>query len=682
MSDATNNNDAADTPAEPQSYDQPTVDRSHGSSDATQLPITLGRYRLEKRLGQGGMGTVFLARDSVLKRHVALKIPRFDGLDGDVLLERFLREARTMARINHSNLCLVHDVDEIDGVHCLVMEYVDGETLSARLVSEPIIPQEQAASIVARLARALQLAHDAGVVHRDIKPSNVLLRKNDEPVVSDFGLARNLFSSQGSGGDPSSRTLTMTGDMIGSPMYMSPEQVEGDRNRIGPATDIFSLGVVLYRMISGHLPFDGSIARVLHSIATEEPPPPSVHNSDINPRLEAILKTALSKLPQDRYASASDFAAALEDFLEHPERRSEVEILTIAGRGRIAGLAVGVVILGIAIALYVGMTSTDSDNATSGAGNSDVAALQSSMTDEASVEEDSIAIEVSDEIDISDRFNAAGGLAVADFVMCPLMPFKNFVELIEPLRAAGYAPVEVRPFADRDMLKVSMVWQLNEDDWHLSPQLTLEEFKAEDQRQIQLGRTIKSFVCYQPELDQWSSPVDDWRFAAVWKTSDVPTQWRYHERISPPADQHDARDPIYAEGWRPVAVNGFVQRPKMAGVSQIWEQNVAGWSYVRATSTSQIEQEEQRKLGREVSTIFLGTWPPDILTFQRWRELPNVESTMIFDVSVSGHQSQCRELAESGWYPVSVSVTPLMNATEPATGSIWHRHKRSPAGSK
>lgn len=582
-----------------------------------------------------------------------------------------------MAAISHEHLCTIHDVDEIDGIHCLAMEFVDGQTLSDRLKTETVIPQQRAASLGAKLAQALQLAHDAGVVHRDLKPSNILLRKNGEPVITDFGLARNLFSDQSSEEASSQRALTVTGDLLGSPKYMSPEQVEADPRQVGPATDIYRLGVLLYQLVTGRVTFEGSMARVLHSIATEEPPSPRLYNPKIDSRLETILAVALAKSPKDRYASATEFASALDTFAQLPEESLGKKPGSVGNRIVLA-LTTTIVLAGLAAFALPRNDVSDSGDSKPGEATAGITDFRGNQSNDAEAHTDPVESESIEQSDLLRAFSSADGMIHGDFAICPLMSFEKFLLVIHPLRKAGYVPVDIRPFANHDILKVAMVWRQGEDDWHLEPQLTLEEFKKEDRRQTEAGRTIKSFVCFQPELDQRSSPVATWRFCAVWKTSDIPTRWRYHERVSPPADQHDEKDPIFAEGWRPVVMNGFVQRPTMAGLCQIWERNVPGWAFIRPTSTDVSSEDEQRVLGREVSSIFLGTWPPDILLFERWREIPGIESAVCCGESAADHLEQCRALAESGWSPVSVSATPIIRSGQTAIGSVWHRKSPPP----
>jgi serine/threonine protein kinase len=274
-----------------------------------RLPARFGRYEVQKLLGAGGMGAVYLAHDSQLDRPVALKIPRFSGADEAHLRERFLREARAAAMLHHAHICPVHDVGEIDGVPYLTMGFIEGRSLSEVLRTQTAPLRPRAVAILLRkLALALEEAHRHRVIHRDLKPANIIVTKRGEPVVMDFGLAR-----RGGTADP---RLTHDGAIMGTPAYMAPEQARGDPNAMGPACDIYSLGVILYQLLSGRLPFTGDVLAILAQLATEEPPPPSQHRPDVDPALEAICLKAMAKSVANRYPSMSHLVAALTEYLK------------------------------------------------------------------------------------------------------------------------------------------------------------------------------------------------------------------------------------------------------------------------------------------------------------------------------------------------------------------------------
>ena len=234
---------------------------------AVELPEEFGRYRIIRLLGAGGMGSVFLAEDTQLQRQVALKVPRFTKEGRPAAIERFYREARSMASLNHPNLCSVFDVGEIDGHHYLTMAYIEDQELSEILRDSEQSVSVDAVTILRMLALALGEAHTAGVIHRDLKPSNIMIDRRGEPIVLDFGLARREDQ-----GDPQ---LTHDGAMVGTPSYMSPEQVEGDPDSVGPTSDVYSLGVIFYHLLCGQSPFAGNIAVVLTKILTSQFESPS-----------------------------------------------------------------------------------------------------------------------------------------------------------------------------------------------------------------------------------------------------------------------------------------------------------------------------------------------------------------------------------------------------------------------
>ncbi len=282
-----------------------------GEVPAAPRPLQgqFGRYRIEKKLGQGGMGAVYLAHDTELDRPVALKVPHFTAEDGPDACKRFRREAQAAATLDHPNLCPVFDVGEVGGVLYLTMAYIEGRPLADFLGGGRQLPQRQGALLVRKLAAALQEAHQKGVVHRDLKPSNVMINQRNEPVVMDFGLARRAVA-----GDV---RLTKSGAIMGTPAYMAPEQVLGDSKAIGPACDVYALGVILYELLAGRLPFDGPVAAVLGQIMVVEPQPPRTHRPDLAPALEAICLRAMAKKVDDRYASMAELHEALGGYLRN-----------------------------------------------------------------------------------------------------------------------------------------------------------------------------------------------------------------------------------------------------------------------------------------------------------------------------------------------------------------------------
>ena len=284
---------------------------SDGDFATEAIPTSLGRYQIKKLLGRGGMGAVYLAHDSQLDRDVALKVPKFEADTNPTLVSRFYREARSAANLSHPNLCQVFDVGEIDGTHYIAMAFIKGRPLSSYVDADNPSQPRGIAAIVRKVAMGMEDAHQSGIIHRDIKPANIMIDHRKEPIVMDFGLAvpQDL-------GDES--RLTQDGALLGSPAYMSPEQLKGQPDAIGAASDIYSLGVVLYELLAGRLPFAGagSTIAMIGQILTEEPVPLRSVREDIDESLASICHRAMSKEPESRFASMKDFADALTEYLQ------------------------------------------------------------------------------------------------------------------------------------------------------------------------------------------------------------------------------------------------------------------------------------------------------------------------------------------------------------------------------
>jgi serine/threonine protein kinase len=270
---------------------------------------TFGRYRIARTLGEGAMGSVYLAHDTQLDRKVALKIPKFDARSESKHIDRFLREARSAATLNHPNICPVFDVGEIDGTHFMTMAYIAGHTLQDFVNPEKPQRDRNVANVVRKIAVALHEAHINGLVHRDVKPGNVMIDPRNEPIVMDFGLARQIDEEDDA-------RLTRDGAILGSPAYMSPEQIEGKSDKLGPHSDIYSLGVILYELLTGNLPFQGSVASIIGQILAKDPDDPSKYRKDVSPRLAKIAMKAMAKKPKKRYSSMQAMANDLMEFLK------------------------------------------------------------------------------------------------------------------------------------------------------------------------------------------------------------------------------------------------------------------------------------------------------------------------------------------------------------------------------
>ncbi|NQV23086.1 MAG: VCBS repeat-containing protein [Rhodopirellula sp.] len=302
--------DSVDGPGRAEGADPESPLSGTSVMSQTGSPQCVGRYEIQRLLGRGGMGQVFLAYDRDLDRQVALKMPDFERLQDrrPEAVERFLREARSMASLQHPNLCPIYDVGEDNGRPFLTMAYIDGPDLARKMIPDEPLPVEETLQIIRKLARAMQVVHDAGIIHRDLKPSNVMINPSGEPVVMDFGLAQRRRVDE--------VELTSFGDIVGSPMYMSPEQVHGEVDLIGPPTDVYALGTMMYVMLCGRKPFEGSTTHILAKTALHEVPPLPSEFVQISRDVEAVCCRAMAPLIDDRYQSARELADAIDQLLD------------------------------------------------------------------------------------------------------------------------------------------------------------------------------------------------------------------------------------------------------------------------------------------------------------------------------------------------------------------------------
>jgi Protein kinase domain len=305
------------------------------------LPTQIGRYKIVRRLGAGGMGTVFEAQDESLRRRVALKLP--DAKKEDVeLVTRFRREAEAAARIQHPNICTIYDVGDHHGIPYLVMALVEGRSLADFGHDGEALPLGKTLALVLRLAETLQEAHKQGVVHRDLKPANVLLNPRGEPVIVDFGMA--LL------GDDVRTRMTKAGQPVGTYVYMAPEQARGDVKRMDHRCDVYGLGLILFELLTNRRAFDGTLFEILRDIEEVGVPPLRRLRPNLPKSLERVCTRATAKEIDHRYKAMTDFAVDLAPFVQDrrpdpaPAPRSPWPWL-VGGQLAVLGSAAGVAAL-------------------------------------------------------------------------------------------------------------------------------------------------------------------------------------------------------------------------------------------------------------------------------------------------------------------------------------------------
>jgi WD40 repeat protein len=278
-----------------------------GVGQPSSFPRTFGDYELSEEIARGGMGIVYKARQASLDRIVAVKMLLFGPLAGPEFVQRFRTEAAAAASLQHPNIVAIHEVGFREGQHFFAMDCVAGRSL-ADIVREGPLPARRAVGYVKTIAEAIQYAHERGILHRDIKPSNVLIDEHDQPRVTDFGLAKDLHKQT---------DLTLSGQVLGSPSYMSPEQAEARRGKVGVRSDVYSLGAVLYHLLTARPPFAAdSVAKTLHQVQNDEPVSPRLLNGAVPQDLTTICLKCLEKEPDKRYATAQDLAEDLGRFLD------------------------------------------------------------------------------------------------------------------------------------------------------------------------------------------------------------------------------------------------------------------------------------------------------------------------------------------------------------------------------
>src|SRR5216117_459051 len=345
------------------------------SSNAEHRPVrNFGDYELLEEIARGGMGVVYRARQLSLGRIVALKMILAGQFASQQIIQRFRGEVTAAALLQHPNIVAIHDVGIHDGQHYFSMDYVEGQNLSQLVGTRPL-PPAKAARYVKLVAEAIHYAHQHGILHRDLKPSNVLVDASDQPRITDFGLAKRFGVPPSGGlasgpakartpnepaeaGTPYMESFTLTGQMLGSPNFMPPEQASSQRGKVGRHSDVYGLGAILYHLLTARPPFQAeSFESVINQLLNTEPVSPRLLNSSVPPDLETICVKCLQKEPSRRYQSAQELAEELDRFLRdepihaRPITRAERTWRWCRRNPVVAGLGAALVLLLLALAI-------------------------------------------------------------------------------------------------------------------------------------------------------------------------------------------------------------------------------------------------------------------------------------------------------------------------------------------
>ncbi len=317
-------------------FDKSSDKKISGEPTKGEHPESTGKYRINQILGQGAMGVVYQGFDPHIERVVAIKVIKKDQVgeeDWQSLQERFKREAVAAGRLQHPNIVTVHDYGEDDGTPFLVMEYVEGLNLAQYMKKKGGLSIDEAVSIMKKLLSALEYSHSKGIVHRDIKPGNIFILETGEVKLSDFGIAKMEMSD-----------LTRPGMVLGTPAYMSPEQIQGER--VDARSDLFSAGVIFYEMATGKRPFRGSkLVTIIHNILNNKYEDPCSLNTELPEKYRDTIKKAMSREPGDRYQSAGEFASALQEAVEKSPTVAIPTVSARKGQKRFLPLAILVLLL-------------------------------------------------------------------------------------------------------------------------------------------------------------------------------------------------------------------------------------------------------------------------------------------------------------------------------------------------
>jgi len=305
----------------------------------------LGQYQILSEIGRGGMGIVYKAWQPMLKRYVAIKILPPHFAQDTEFVRRFHQEAQNAAGLNHPNIVHIYDFGIQQGYQFIVMELLEGETLASLIARHGALSVDYTAGILAQIASALDYAHSRKIIHRDLKPANIMVTPDSRAILTDFGIAKALEGTQ----------IARSSHLIGTPAYMSPEQIQSQF--VTPQSDIYSLGIVVYEMLTGRVPFQGNTATVLHAHVYQPPPPLRSLNPQVPPEVENAVIRALAKNSQERYPTANEFAQAVRGKVKSRDDKSLLSEARAGSMRRLFGLIIDLTLLFIFFALFMGVAA-------------------------------------------------------------------------------------------------------------------------------------------------------------------------------------------------------------------------------------------------------------------------------------------------------------------------------------